>query len=73
MPANNQQSVSHARDWFVTDATAAIGGETARMLHGTASPANSLSNQPLAAAVTLGDNPEEAPLGSGTAIAHFLT
>jgi hypothetical protein len=50
-----------------------IAGETARMLPVTASPANSLSNQPLAAAVSLGDNPEEAPLGSGTAIAHFLT
>jgi hypothetical protein len=50
-----------------------IGGETARMMHGTAAPVNSLSNQPLAAASSLGDNPAEAPPTSGTAIAHFLT
>jgi hypothetical protein len=50
-----------------------IGGETAKMMFGTAAPLNSLSNQPLAAALTVGDNPAEAPPTSGTAIAHFLT
>lgn len=73
MRAGNPRSLSHARDWFVTDATAINRLREDRNKHGRAAPANSLSNQPLAGVPTLGDNRVERPPTSGTAIAHFLT
>jgi hypothetical protein len=73
MRAENRNSVSHARDGFVTDATAANRRRNRKIPHGTPTLANNLSNQPLAAVLSLGNNPAEAPPKSGTAIAHFLT